>query len=323
MYNPVALSFSSHSPFLLENEASYQRWRQWKLEDYPVTTEELIVEVADPRRLSAIEIAEMLRVCRKTNMVIYASPAVKQRDKAIPRQVGEQFGLQRLDSNSLADDDGITSLQVAPGKSTRGYIPYSNQRLLWHSDGYYNPPERPVRAFILHCVTPAAQGGDNALLDHDMVYMSLRDANPDFIEALMAADAMIIPANTEPGAEVRAAQAGPVFSLAPGTGNLHMRYTARTRSIEWKQDKITQQALAFLQDLLAGNTPRIFRHRLAAGQGLLCNNVLHNRTGFVDDVDTGQVRLIYRARYFDHIVGTQLNAIFDPKPTIGHNHASS
>ena len=294
----------SNSPFLLENEASYQGWRQWKLDDYPLTAEELIVEVTDPRRLSRAEIAEMLRICRKTNMVIYASPLSKQEDKAIPRRLGEQFGLQRLDSNSLADDDGITSLQVVPGKSTRGYIPYSNQRLLWHSDGYYNPPDHPVRAFILHCVAPAAQGGDNELLDHDMVYMALRDTNPEFIRALMAPDAMTILANTESGTEVRPAQAGPVFSLAPEMGTLHMRYTARTRSIEWKQDAITQQAVAFVQALLAGDTPRIFRHRLAAGQGLLCNNVLHNRTGFTDDVDTGQVRLIYRARYFDRIAGT-------------------
>ena len=307
MYRSTVLPFCSHNPFLLENDASYQYWRHWKLNDYPTTTEELIVEVVDPRQLSTAEAAEMLRICRKINMAIYASPGNKSQDKTIPRRLGEQFGLHRLDNNSLADDDGITSLQVVPGKSTRGYIPYSNQRLLWHSDGYYNPPDHPVRAFILHCVAPAAQGGDNELLDHDMVYMALRDANPEFIHALMATDAMTIPANIESGAEIRPAQAGPVFSLQPDTGNLHMRYTARTRSIEWKQDAITQQAVAFLQTLLAGDTPRIFRHRLAAGQGLLCNNVLHNRTGFADDVDTGQARLIYRARYFDCIAGTYLN----------------
>ena len=110
----TAPSLYSHSPFLLENEVSYQRWRHGKLNDYPVTTEDLIVEVTDPRRLSAAEIAEMLRICHKTNMVIYASPLGKQEDKAIPRRLGEQFGLHRLDSNSLADDDGITSLRLPP-----------------------------------------------------------------------------------------------------------------------------------------------------------------------------------------------------------------
>ena len=37
----------------------------------------------------------------------------------------------------------------------------------------------------------------------------------------------------------RAAQTGPVFSIDPASGDLHMRYTARTRSIEWKQDATT------------------------------------------------------------------------------------
>ncbi len=45
---------------------------------------------------------------------------------------------------------------------------------------------------------------------------------------------------------------------------------------------------------------------LAAGEGLLCNNVLHNRTEFADDVDKGMTRLIYRARYYDRIRGTEV-----------------
>ena len=70
MHSTAAPPLYSNSPFVLENEASYQRWRQWKLDGYPLTAEELIVEVTDPRRLSRAEIAEMLRICRKTNMVI-------------------------------------------------------------------------------------------------------------------------------------------------------------------------------------------------------------------------------------------------------------
>ena len=82
-----------------------------------------------------------------------------------------------------------------------------------------------------------------------------------------------------------------------------MRYTARTRSIEWKQDAVTQRAVKALEQLLAGDTPYVFRYRLAAGEGLLCNNVLHNRTEFEDEVDKGMNRLIYRARYYDRIHG--------------------
>jgi hypothetical protein len=40
---------------------------------------------------------------------------------------------------------------------------------------------------------------------------------------------------------------------------------------------------------------------LQAGEGLLCNNVLHNRTAFKDSDDPTQTRLLYRGRYFDRV----------------------
>ena len=294
------------SPFSLEEKETYRCWREQKLHAYPETAESLVVEIGDPRALTEAEAGAILRVCRKTNMAIYASQAGGLEDKTIPRALGERFGLQRLDNNMLADDDGITSLQVVPGKSRRGYIPYSNRRLLWHTDGYYNSPDSFIRAFVLHCVSPAADGGENSLLDHEIVYLLMRDANPEYIRALMTPDAMTIPANTESGEETRAASIGPVFSV-DAAGNLHMRYTARTRSIVWKQDAMTQEAVRFLENLLAGDSRYVFHHRLAPGQGLICNNVLHNRTAFTDDMDEGIARLVYRARYYDRIRGTNLS----------------
>ncbi len=156
-----------------------------------------------------------------------------------------------------------------PEKSGRGYIPYSNRRLQWHTDGYYNPPERQVRAFVLHCVTPAANGGENALLDPEIAYLRLRDENPEFIRALMAPDVLTIPANTEEGGENRPAQTGPVFSIDPVTGSLHMRYTARTRSIEWKPDAKTQNAVKALEQLLASDSPDVFRYRFSCGRRIV------------------------------------------------------
>jgi hypothetical protein len=312
---PAWPKITADSPFSLDNEAAYRRWRDAKLSAYPGTTDALVVEIRDPSNLTAAETQAMLGICRKTNMVLYASRQGGREDKAMARALGEQFGLRRLDNNMLADDDGITSLQVVAGKSERGYIPYSNRRLLWHTDGYYNAPEARIRAFVLHCVSPAAEGGENRLLDHEIAYILLRDARPDCLRALMQPDAMTIPANTESGEQTRAASVGPVFST-DAAGNLHMRYTARTRSIEWKQDAATHAAVSFLEQLLAGDSPYIFRHRMAAGQGLVCNNVLHNRTAFTDDVDKGIARLVYRARYYDRIAGTDLNEVFTPSPSL-------
>lgn len=296
------------SPFLLDNEALYRRWRNWKLEHYPAHAQALVVSVQDPRAPSPAEIAEMRWLCGKANMAIYRSSLAGRADKTISRRLGACFGLERLDSNLLADEDSITSLEVVPGKSGRGYIPYSNRRLLWHTDGYYNPESRRVRAFTLHCVRPAAEGGENALLDPEIAYLRLRDADPAHIRALMAPDAMTIPPNTEEGAE-RPASVGPVFAIDSTGGNLHMRYTARTRSIVWKDDAATRAAVRLLEQLLADDSPYVFRHRLAAGEGLLCNNVLHSRTAF-NDPDGAPGRLLYRARYHDRIAGTNLNDLF-------------
>ena len=110
---------------------------------------------------------------------------------------------------------------------------------------------------------------------------------------------MTIPERVDDNDGVRPAQSGPVFSL-DAHGNLHMRYTARTRSIAWKQDAATKAAVTALERLLASDTPHIFKGRLEPGMGLLCNNVLHDRTAFSDD-PTHPPRLLYRARYLDRI----------------------
>lgn len=299
---------SEASPFLPENESAYRRWRERKLDGYPSSEDELRIDIGDPRALTEGELNGLRGICAKTNMAIYRSRAGNDPDKEIPRRIGEQLGLTRLDNNPLADDDAISSLRVVPEKAGRGYIPYTNRRLLWHTDGYYNPPERRIRAFVLHCVQPAAHGGENSLLDPEIAYLHLRDNNPAHVRALMADDAMTIPANPDEDMGARPAQSGPVFAVDPVNGCLHMRYTARTRSVIWRDDAETRAAVRALEEILAGGSPYVFSHRLGAGEGLVCNNVLHNRTAFEDDADNGLARLIYRARYYDRIAGTGLVA---------------
>lgn len=293
------------SPFDLNNPQAYGQWREQKLAHFPASLDELVVAVRDPYELKPDERASILKACRRANMAVYALSkfAGDMSDKAMVAAMGKQFGLAHLDCNLYADDDGISALRVSKEKRQHDYIPYSTKPISWHTDGYYNTMEHRIRAMILHCAVPAVKGGENALLDHEMVYLQMRDENPAFIEALMQPDAMTIPANIEGGVEIRPAQTGPVFSLDEVTGALHMRYTARTRSIEWKADKATQAAREYLEALLASDSPYVFRHRLEAGQGVICNNVLHTRTAFEDDDDSVQHRLMFRARYFDRIQG--------------------
>ena len=284
--------------FDLDDEAAYLAWRATKLARFPKTLAELVVEVRDPRALSALERRALLERCARANMAIYASPTGGDSDKEIPRRLGLQLGLRDLDPNYLADDDGISPLAVAE-RGTRGeFIPYTNRGIKWHTDGYYNPAERTVRAVLLHCVARAESGGENELLDHEIAYIQLRDRDPLHIRALMAPDAMTVPARIEDGRIERPAQSGPVFSVDAG-GFLHMRYTARAVSIAWKQDAATRAALAALEQILADSSPWVLRGRLEPGMGLVSNNVLHTRTPFTESAE--HRRLIYRARYYQRV----------------------
>jgi alpha-ketoglutarate-dependent taurine dioxygenase len=299
------------SPFHPDNEAGYQAWRDAKLADYPARGEDLIVEVGNPHRLNEAEYAAIWQRVAKTNMAIYATKLGEAEDKPAVQALSRQFGLEHLDANWLADEDGISSLtprdedssdpavrQPGQDPGRRGdYIPYTHHRIRWHTDGYYNPPERRIWAMTLHCVRQAAEGGENDLYDHELAYIALRDTDPAHIRALMADDAMTIPARVDEAGVARGDETGP--ALLVDAGQLHLRYTARTKSIAWKADAATQDALRCLEELLASKPFGAYTLKLQPGMGLLCNNVLHTRAGFSDTPE--HRRLLYRARYHDHL----------------------
>jgi len=290
------------NPFDLEQSPAYARWRAAKLAQQPRCVEDLVVDVCNPRSLSASERATLLQCCAANNMVIYRSPVIDD-GKDLTRLLGAQLGLHRLDANWLADEDGISPIAVAINPGARAdFIPYTDKPIRWHTDGYYHPQSRRIEGMILHCVRAAGEGGVSGLVDHDRLYIELRDANPAWVRALMDPQAMTIPERTEEHGVARPAQTGPVFSVlnAPnGAHALHMRYTARTRSIVWKDDADTRAAVAFLERLLASDAPWVFHLRLQPGMGIVANNVPHERTAFTDD--PVQPRLLYRARYLDRV----------------------
>lgn len=290
------------NPFDLDDDSAYRIWRDARLADAPRSVEALMVELRDPAQLRATEREALLARCARFNMALYHSPVLRE-DTGLPRALGRQLGLVHLDANWLADEDGISPITVRDGGGhppAGAFIPYTDRAIRWHTDGYYQPPGRAIRGMILHCVRPAARGGANRLLDHELAYIALREADPAHIAALMAADAMTIPAREDEDGVARPAQAGPVFSIA-ADGTLHMRYTARTRSIGWKDDAPTRAAVGALEAVLAEGAPHVLRLRLEAGMGLVANNVLHDREAFADD--PARPRLLYRARYLDRVGG--------------------
>lgn len=295
-------------PFDLDDPSAYARWREERLAGQPTSPADLIVEMARPEAPTVAErqaLAARLAAC---NMVVYAGPERPEMSRDSLRALGLTLGLRSLDTNMLSDDDGITPLSVAAGGTRGGYIPYTNRPLAWHTDGYYNAPDRQVRGLILHCVRPARSGGENALMDFEAAYIALRDQDPAHIKALMRPDAMTIPGNAAEGADAKAGprpdRGGPVFRVMDD-GRLHMRYTRRQRNVVWAEDDAVAAARAALEALLDSDSPYILRHRMTAGQGLISANVLHTRTRFEDgEADEGDPqagRLMYRARYHDPV----------------------
>lgn len=301
MLQQVKQSIATGSPFSLGDTESYLQWREQRLRYSEPVLGDLLVHIKDPYQLSDEEKAAIVQRCDQYNMAVYQLTDPGAQDKLLVHALGSQLAMENLDANLRSDEDSVSSLEVR-AQTGNQYIPYTNKALSWHTDGYYNRLDKQIFAIIMHCVRPAAEGGVNSLLNPENVYISLRDKDPAYIEALMHPEAMTIPDNVEQGKVIREAQTGPVFIVRPEVGSeagrLHMRFSARKRNIVWRDTEDTKQAVDQINRLMA-DEGNVFKVALNAGQGIICNNVLHNRSGFTDS--EAQKRLMYRARYYDAV----------------------
>ena len=91
--------------------------------------------------------------------------------------------------------------------------------------------------------------------------------DPGLVEALAHTCAMTIPAHEADGTLVRPARTGPVFRFLDHPPKLHVRYTARTRSISWRSDIATTRAVAALETAIASLSTHHVQVRFKAGEG--------------------------------------------------------
>jgi len=266
-----------------------------RLSQYRYTIEDLVVDIVDPYRISTIENTALARRIEKTNMAIYRLGPDYGPDRSAVTALTAQLGLGAPDQNLCADADGLSSIQVHPEDVRQRYIPYTDKKLNWHTDGYYHRPERIIRTMLLHCARPALEGGALEAIDHQIIYGLLQERDPRLAEALSLPDAMTIPENGLSGPAYRAECSGPVFFEESGA--LRMRYTARKHNVIWKEDALTQEAVAVLDEILNGSRDLIVRCSLKSGEGLICANVPHRRDAFIDSPCVSERRLKYRGRY--------------------------
>ena len=284
------------------DSTGYVEWRSNRLKAAETALNQAPVEVSDLSNPCESVVSELKNRCDEANFALYTCVDSDGVSDAIP-PVGDfaaAFGLQIAEAHRSADGTGIVALRVTDKGNQRGFIPYSPRGMNWHTDGYYNPPDTRISAFILHCVRPAADGGVNQIFNPEILYIRLRDISPAYVTALMHPAVMSIPENVEPDGSLRPVSVGPVFYPDRQTGRLQMRYTARTRSISWCDKPVTQEATAALTDILAANDPLMMQVALKAGQGILTNNALHNRTQFHNPTEDAG-RLMLRVRFHNRV----------------------
>ncbi|MCX7945414.1 MAG: TauD/TfdA family dioxygenase [Hydrogenophilus sp.] len=291
---------------------AWRAWREERFSAYPIDLQQLVVEIDDPHLLAEAERTALRERIARFGFSLFAlrhPPTDLAAAKEAVRALGCAFGLRSLDANLLADDDGITPIAVHHSGERARYIPYTDQPIQWHTDGYYNAPERRVRSLILYCVQPALRGGENRLFDPAIAFLLLGEQNPAYLDALMRPNALSIPPGRGPDGEARGWSRGPVFLWEQGPHGwaLLMRFTARKRHILWEKEPTLEAARDALLSLLNDPTsPFTLSVRLESGMGLIGQNILHTREPFTDALEPQLRRLLLRARYLDFLENTVL-----------------
>ena len=175
-----------------------------RLSQYQRAIGDLVVDIDDPYRISTIESTAFARRIEKTNMAFYRFKPDYGRDKRAVTALTAQLDLGVPDHNLSADADGLSPIQVHPEGVRQRYIPYTDKKLNWHTDGYYHRPDRIIRTMLLHCVRPAMEGGALEAIDHEIIYGLLQERDSRLAEALSQPDAMTIPENGLSGPAFRA-----------------------------------------------------------------------------------------------------------------------
>ena len=292
-------------PFNLSDQSEFASWAEHKLALYADDCLQAVLPpilISEDGSIAASELARLQSQIRDYNLAIYSVTEKTLFNKESIDRMSRWLGLEQLDAHLCAGEDlisTITDTSQVSGDQRRTYIPYSNKALSWHTDGYYNPYHQRVRAFILHCQQSASSGGENSFIDPEMIYLHLRLENPAYIEALCDDNVMRIPANVQDQTCIRAETASSVFQISEDGSLLDMRFSQRKRHIIWRDDSLTQQALACLNELLNNDSLWRINYRLHSGEGVICNNVLHCRSAYEDDQNHN--RVFIRARYYNRI----------------------
>jgi hypothetical protein len=279
--------------FDLDTDVDYKKWREEKLAAYPGSVGDLVVELADMTAITNAEKTRVLELVELANMCVYTSGAAELSMSSL-LSLGAQLGITDTDKSTRhSKSDEITDSGIL-GKA----IPFSTRQVRWHTDATYYGSDKTIQALFLLCKRPAIEGGSNKVLDNEVLYILLRDKDPQALRILMRNDCFKYK-NPKTG-EISEQLGGKVF-WTNLDGQLCHRFSFRKMDMAWSEDSEIIAARDVLESVILDESEYVIEGRLESGMGLISNNVLHTREKPVDSDDPAKKRLLYRARYYDRV----------------------
>jgi hypothetical protein len=279
--------------FALDSDEDYLKWRDEKWAAYPSNVGELVVELADMTAISAAEKTKIMETVERANMCVYTAGSAELEMNSL-LALGKQLGVTRTDKSARhAQSDELTD----SGILSRA-IPFSTRHCNWHTDATYYGSDSTIQALFLLCKRPALEGGSNKVLDHEVLYIHLREKDAGALEVLMNENCFNY-RNPATG-EVDPHRGGRVF-WTNADGHLCHRFSFRKTDMAWSDKSDVAAARKVLESLISEESAHVIEGRLESGMGLISNNVLHTRERLVDSGDAARKRLLFRARFYDRV----------------------
>ena len=258
--------FTAKSPEFL-------RWAEEKEKNIPKNINGILVNIHDINNVKTSEITKIKETINKYNSCIYSSKIALKSNTDLLKFV-ELVGMRTYDCNNIESSKITTITPIENNKIN--YIPYTDKSLNWHTDGYYD--KKSIFSWLLHCVNPATHGGENYLLDHELVLREYILRNDD-INNLMAEDALTIPESKDTS---RSEISTYIFSLKNQYKKLHMRFSMRKDNIGTSAK--ANSAVIKLKEIIENDCAKYsLTYKLQKNEGIITNNILHGRKAFKDD----------------------------------------
>jgi Taurine catabolism dioxygenase TauD, TfdA family len=279
--------------FNLDAGEDYKKWREEKLAAYPKNLGDLVVELGDMTAITATEKSKIMERVELANMCVYTAGCAELSMDSL-HALGRQLGVCDTDSATRhANADELTNSGIL-----NSAIPFTTRHVRWHTDATYYGSDKTIQALFLLCKRPAVEGGSNKVLDSEILYILLRDKDPEALRVLM--DKNCFKYKNPKTGEIAENLGGKVFWTNPD-GNLCHRFSFRKMDMAWSEETDIQAARKVLESLLLSDPEYTIEGRLESGLGLISNNVLHTREKLVDNQDEAHKRLLLRTRFYDRV----------------------